>query len=62
MKLFTSMFLLAVMIAVGGCQTTIPKEALALTPTSLEDRQLQTREFETEDEEGKFPVGQGVGL
>jgi len=33
-----------------ACQPRIPKDALALSPTSLEDRQLQTRIFETDDE------------
>jgi len=33
-----------------ACQPRIPKDALALSPTSLEDRQLQTRIFETHDE------------
>lgn len=34
-----------------GCQQTIPKEALQLSATSLEDRQLQTRRFDTHNEE-----------
>ena len=33
-----------------ACQPRIPKDALALSPTSLKDRQLQTRIFETNDE------------
>ncbi len=33
-----------------ACQPKIPKDALALSPTSLKDRQLQTRIFETNDE------------
>jgi len=33
-----------------ACQSRIPKDALALSPTSLKDRQLQTRIFETNDE------------
>lgn len=33
-----------------ACQQKIPKNALALSPTSLKDRQLQTRIFETNDE------------
>ena len=33
-----------------ACQQKIPKDALALSPTSLKDRQLQTRIFETNDE------------
>ncbi len=34
----------------AACQTGIPKEALILSPESLEDRQLQTRIFYTNDE------------
>jgi len=33
-----------------ACQQKIPKDALALSPTSLKDRQLQTRIFETNNE------------
>jgi hypothetical protein len=33
----------------GGCDS-IPREALALTPQSLQQRQLQTRRFQTTDE------------
>ena len=43
---------LAALVAVTmvGCAQTIPKEALELSPESLEDRQLQTRRFDTRDE------------
>ena len=37
-------------ISLAACQTGIPKEALMLSPESLQDRQLQTRIFETDDE------------
>ena len=33
----------------SGCAQTIPREALALQPESLANRQLQTRRFETTD-------------
>jgi hypothetical protein len=33
-----------------ACQPRIPKDALALSPTSLKDRALQTRIFETNNE------------
>lgn len=42
--------LLATSLFVAGCQQTIPKEALQFSMTTLEDRQLQTRRFETADE------------
>jgi len=38
------------LILLCGCQTGTPKEALTLSPGSLEDRQLQTRTFATGDE------------
>ena len=37
-------------VILAGCEPTIPKEALQLSPESLKDRQLQTRRFETRDE------------
>jgi hypothetical protein len=36
--------------SLAACRTGIPKEALMLSPESLQDRQLQTRIFETDDE------------
>ncbi|MFQ5774168.1 MAG: hypothetical protein ACE5GS_06610 [Kiloniellaceae bacterium] len=44
--------LASLLAAVGliGCQQTIPKEALQLTQESLEQRQAQTRRFDTADE------------
>lgn len=33
-----------------SCQPRVPKDALALSPESLQDRQMQTRIFETTDE------------
>lgn len=40
----------ALMLAVSGCATQIPKEALELSPDTLEQRQLQTRRFDGIDE------------
>lgn len=37
-------------LVVAGCEASIPKEALQLTPESLERRQVQTRVFETTSE------------
>lgn len=36
--------------ALVGCKTTIPPEALSLSPDSLKLRQLQSRKFETNDD------------
>lgn len=47
--------------AVAGCvPETIPREALALTPQSLERRQAQTRVFDTSDEERMLAAAAGV--
>lgn len=48
-KLFALILLLA--FVMSGCQTKIPKEALQLSPESLQMRQLQTRHFDTKDEQ-----------
>ena len=48
--------LLAVNIALTGCATKIPKDALTLTPESMALRQLQTKRFETADEK-KLLIG-----
>lgn len=37
-------------LLLAGCEQGIPKEALQLSPDSLERRQTQTRVFETKDE------------
>jgi hypothetical protein len=38
------------LVLVTGCEQTIPKDALQLSPDSLERRQMQTRVYETADE------------
>lgn len=43
-----------------GCATTVPKEALQLSPTSLEDRQMQTRRFEGSSENEILSASAGV--
>ena len=45
-----AMGLCALLLATAACAPTIPKEALELSPDSLERRQLQTRVFETDNE------------
>ncbi len=42
--------LLVVPLGLAACGQSIPKEALQLSPESLEKRQLQTRRFDTRDE------------
>ncbi len=39
-----------ILLTLTACQPQIPKDALALTPENLQDRQLQTRRFDTTDE------------
>ena len=43
-------WIVALCMALLACQPTIPKEALQLTPESLQRRQAQTRLFDTADE------------
>ena len=51
---------LGVLGASVGCTQSIPKEALALSPQSLEYRQLQTRRFDTEDEKRLLSASAGL--
>lgn len=44
----------------SGCQPTIPKEALQLTKESLEQRQMQTRRFDSGDEAKILMASAGV--
>lgn len=55
-------FLVAALAAIGGmgCEGGVPKEALALTERSLEDRQLQTRRFDTRDEARLLSASAGL--
>jgi hypothetical protein len=45
-----SLFIIWVSFLTVACQGGIPKEALMFTPESLADRQLQTRIFQTDNE------------
>ena len=47
-RLTVAVFLAGAVLA--GCEQTIPKEALQLTEKSLDQRQTQTRRFDTADE------------
>lgn len=58
MKKVLSLFI-AGYLFITGC-TTIPKDALTLSPKSLRERQMQTRKYETRDE-GKI-LSACVGL
>ncbi len=51
--------MVCILLPLSGCQT-IPKDAFQLSATSLEDRQLQTRKFETTDEMALLSAGVGV--
>jgi hypothetical protein len=48
MRRLSALFLISTFL-VMGCQA-IPKDALTLSPESLEQRQMQTRKYETKDE------------
>jgi hypothetical protein len=49
-------------LALGGCVATgmVPAEALRLSPQSLQDRQAQTRRFDTEDERAMLAAVSGL--
>ncbi len=53
------LFSLIISVAVIGCNT-VPKDALKLSPTSLQDRQLQTRQFKTKNDVELISAGIGV--
>jgi len=48
MRSFLSLSFVSILI-MTGCQT-MPKDALSLSPESLAQRQIQTRQYETQDE------------
>jgi hypothetical protein len=45
-----SLIIILTSLTLFACQKSIPREALMLTPEALADRQLQTRVFETNNE------------
>ncbi len=44
----------------AGCSTQIPRDALQLAPDSLQNRQMQTRRFETTDKATMLTAATGV--
>ncbi len=55
----TGALLMVLVFIISGC-ATVPKDAFLLSPTSLEDRQTQTRLYETEDEIAILSAGIAV--
>ena len=51
---------LTVLLSLSACAQTVPKEALELTQESLQERQAQTRRFETKDEKKLLSSGAQV--
>lgn len=49
-----------VLLFLSACAQTVPKEALELTQESLQQRQTQTRRFETKDEKKLLTAGAQV--
>lgn len=49
-----------VLLFLSGCQTGIPPEALALSEQSMEWRVMQSRKFETSDQEMMLNVSAGL--
>ena len=58
MKKILIMMLCAGMLA--GCAPQVPRDALQLAPGSLQDRQMQTRRFETTDRAAMLAAATGV--
>jgi hypothetical protein len=54
------LLLLTLILLLSGCAATIPKEALQLSPASLEDRQMETRRFEGSSENEILSASAGV--
>jgi len=52
--------LIILAIILSGCQSTIPKEALSLSPDSLQKRETQSRYFETSDSDLILSAAAGV--
>ncbi len=52
--------LVIVAFALSGCVATIPKDALSLSPESMQLRQLQTRKFDTREEKRLLSAGAAV--
>lgn len=60
-KLLPPYLLLAVAaFLLAACETGIPKEALQITEQTLEERQMQTRRFETSDERMMLSAAAGL--
>lgn len=58
--LTSKLIIIYVTTILAGCAATIPKEALQLSPTSLEDRQMQTRHYEGSIENDILSASAGV--
>lgn len=59
-KLIAAFFtVFAVVLSIQGCQS-IPEDAFQLSPTSLEDRQMQSRRFDTLDHSKVLSASAGV--
>jgi hypothetical protein len=50
MRLLLAACLTAALLMLSGCETAVPREALAMRPQLLANRQMQSRRFETTDE------------
>jgi hypothetical protein len=57
---FISLLLIPAILVLAGCATSIPKDALKLTPESLEKRSLQTRKYEGISEPDILSASAGV--
>jgi len=60
MRKLLALSLISATIALAGCQTKPPADAFKLNESSLENRQVQSRLFETRDETALLSSGIGV--
>lgn len=60
MRFSKTILVLAILPMMVGCNQTIPKSALQLSPESMELRQLQTRSFDTSNEKKLLTAGASV--
>jgi len=60
LRIAGSAAMLFFILSLAGCQRPLPPEALQLTHESLKQRQLETRRFDTDDEDKMLSASAGV--
>lgn len=60
MRYSTIVVSVLISLSLFSCMPKVPKDVLKLSPTSLQERQLQSRKFQTNDEISLLAAGIGV--